>query len=484
MGNGREGVVHWNQFRGNNGQGFAPSAMIRSDFGPHAHIRWAVAVPPGKSSPVIWGDRIFLTGHQPDDKKELVTLCIDHQTGEILWRRSVTAQAEVWYHPTNSPASPTPVADGEHVYVYFAAYGLLCYDHSGEAVWERRMEAARNKYGPASSPVLHGDKVILVLDDDGGTSHILAVRRDTGETLWDRARPLFGASWSTPTIWRHDDTEELIVLGSRRVTSYRPDNGEELWWAGGFSPEVVGVPVVGEGLLFVGSSAMAGRGDVDWDIPRTWTIICEDFDRNRDHQIQIDEATAGFTIPIRPELAKENPGYGLPVGDPKRLHRDIDKDGDGAVTEAEWLAVVSTLVASSEPMLAAIRPGARGDARPSHIAWQLQRGVPETASLLYCMGRLFLMRDGGLLTCLEAATGREIFRERIGSPGHYVASPVAGDGRLIVASASGVVTVIEIGDTLSVLARNRFEQPIEATPAIAGHTLYVRTRDVLYAMGP
>jgi outer membrane protein assembly factor BamB len=113
----------------------------------------------------------------------------------------------------------------------------------------------------------------------------------------------------------------------------------------------------------------------------------------------------------------------------------------------------------------------------------MQRGIPETPSLLYCRGKLYLLRDGGMLTCLEASTGKEFFRQRIGAPGQYTASPIAAGDKLIAASVRGVVTVIQIDDKLKVLARNNFKEKIFATPAVAENKIYLRTIGHLYALG-
>jgi outer membrane protein assembly factor BamB len=117
------------------------------------------------------------------------------------------------------------------------------------------------------------------------------------------------------------------------------------------------------------------------------------------------------------------------------------------------------------------------------VVWEVQRGIPETPSLLYYRGRLYLLRDGGLLTCLQAATGKEFFRERIGASGQYTASPIAAGDKIIAASVKGVVTVIQVSDRLKVLARNNFEENIFATPAVAGNKIYLRTTGYLYALG-
>lgn len=480
---GGQEAARWSQFRGPNGQGAAPAARIPAQFGPQTNVLWKTGVPPGHSSPVVWDRRIFLTAGEPDNKRELITLAIDRRDGRILWRRSVQAETPGRFHPLNHPAASTPTVDDKHVYVYFGTYGLLCYDHAGREVWQRRIDTPSSKYGMATSPILHGDKVILVLDGDGGSSRLLAVDRDTGRTVWEQPRPLFKANWSTPMLFRHGDAEELIVLGSRRLTAYDPATGAEIWWAGGFPDETVGVPVSGAGLLFAGAAALGGRGDDQLDAAATWKITVEQFDRNRDNQIQRDEMTEGFAFIQRPELPRDNPGYGLPVRDMDTLLRIFDHDKNGIISEEEWMRTMSGFAAVSRPYLAAFRPGATQDARPSHLAWEIQRGIPETPSLLYCQEKLYLLRDGGLLTCLEAATGKELFRERTGASGQYTASPIAAGDKIITASVPGVVTVIQIADELQVLARNNFQEKIFATPAVVEDRIYVRTAGHLYAFG-
>ena len=284
-------------------------------------------------------------------------------------------------------------------------------------------------------------------------------------------------------IFHHGEVDELAVLGSKRLTSYDPATGEEIWWAGGFPEETVGIPVTGEGLLFAGAAALGGRGDDKLDAAATWRITLEQFDRNHDNQIQREEMTEGFAFIQRPELPKDNPGYGLPVRDMGTLLKIFDHDKDGVISEKEWMETMSGFAAISHPNLAAIRPGATQDARKSHVAWEIRRGIPEVPSLLYCCGRLYLLRDGGLLTCLEASTGTELFRERIGAPGQYIASPIAAGDKVVVASVPGVVTVIQVADKLKVLARNDFRERVFATPAVVENKIYLRTAGHLYALG-
>ena len=483
MADGQQGKVNWNQFRGPNGQGVAQADRIPVHFSPDSNVLWKTVIPAGHSSPVIWNNRIFLTASEPANKKELITLAIDREDGRILWRQVVQGETKVRFHPLNHPASSTAAADDQHVYVYFGTYGLLCYDHAGNEVWQRKLDTPPSKYGMATSPILYGDKVILALDGDDGSSRLLAVHRDAGQTAWEQPRSLFKAGWSTPMIFRHGRAEELVVLGSKRLTAYDPSTGEEIWWAGGFPDETVGVPVAGDGLLFASAAALGGRGDDKLDAAATWKITVEEFDRNHDSQIQRDEMTEGFAFIQRPELPKDNPGYGLPVRDMDVLLKIFDHDKNRSISEAEWMQTMSGFAAISRPSLLAIRPGAKKDARESHVAWEIHRGIPETSSLLYCRGKLYLLRDGGVLTCLKASTGKELFRERIGASGQYIASPIVAQDKLVTASTRGVVTVIQVDDELNVLARNDFGEKIFATPAVAQNKIYLRTTGHLYALG-
>lgn len=473
----------WNQFRGANGQGHAPDSRPPLHFGPREKLLWKTPVPEGHSSPVIWNNLIFITATEGASGETLVTLALRRDTGQVLWRRSVARTAVVPCHPLNNPASSTPVADGDRVYAYFGSYGLVCYDHEGSTVWVRRLEPPVSKFGPATSPILVGSAVVVVLDSENGKSRLLAVDRKTGRTIWETPRPMFRSGWSTPMLFRHGAVEDLMVLGSRRLTAYDPATGAERWWAGGFCDETVGVPVAGDGLLFAGAAAMGGRGDDELDAAATWKLTIRAFDRNHDGRIQRAEMTAGFAFIQRPELPRDSPGYGLPIKDMDTLLSIFDHDHDGVISAAEWMAVMKGFEALSHPTVVAFRPGAAGDARPASVAWELQRGVPETCSLLYLMGRLYMLRDGGLLTCLAAATGAELFRERIGAPGEYIASPIAVGDRIIAASVPGVVTIIEAGDRLKVLARNDLQERIYATPAVCGDILYIRTAGRLCAFG-
>jgi outer membrane protein assembly factor BamB len=181
-------------------------------------------------------------------------------------------------------------------------------------------------------------------------------------------------------------------------------------------------------------------------------------------------------------LPKDNPGYSFPAPF-KAMYRNADTDKDGALSEAELKAGLAQFETFTKPVLMAIRPGGKDDAR-QNVAWEMRRGIPEIPSPLYFQGAIYMVRDGGLLTCLAAKDGSVRYQERLGVGGQYSASPVAAAGRIYVASQTGTVIVFKPGETApEILARNELRESIMATPAIVENTILVRTAGHLYSFG-
>ena len=188
-----DGTKVWPQFRGPGGSGIArDSSGLPVHFGPDENVVWKTPIPSGVSSPCIWGDRIFLTSFDNDDRK-LETLCIDRKTGEILWRRDIPVKRIEKVHRVNSPAASTPTTDGKHLYVYAGSYGLTCYDIEGNQIWDKTLPLAKNYYGTASSPILAGN--LLVVAVQGEKSYLLAADARNGATVWKVDRPEFHSGW-------------------------------------------------------------------------------------------------------------------------------------------------------------------------------------------------------------------------------------------------------------------------------------------------
>jgi outer membrane protein assembly factor BamB len=468
---GPQGPEQWNQFRGPGSRGIAVGDRpLPAEFGPTSHLLWKRAVSPGHSSPCVFGERIFLTGC---DGEQLETLCLDRSGGEVLWRRTIPLEEPESVHPTNSLASPTPAADGERVYAYFGSFGLLCYDFDGEEAWRRPLPRAKNLFGTASSPMLAGDWLILARDTQD-ESWVEAIERASGATVWRIDRTGFPSGWSTPVLWRSDDVDELLVYGAFRLTAYDLRDGTERWSVPGLADEPCITPVTGEGLVFVTSYNMRTNPEVI-GLP-AFAKLLEQYDGDRNGQLSRAEVEPNESILSRADADGE--------GDhPLRgFFRFLDRDRDGQLTEVEWQRMFEWLgTFQHENALVAIRPG---DAeRPAAIAWQHARGVPECPSPLYHDGLVYMVTNGGLVSCLDARTGQLKYHERLGSRGPCYASPVVGDGKVFTASARGVVTVFAAGGELRVLARNDLGERIMATPALVDGRIYVRTEKHLFAFG-
>lgn len=481
--------AQWSQFRGPNGagaaDGFAPPLKIAA-----AQAAWRKPLPPGKSSPVLWERTLFLTGVE---EGRLVTLAFDAQSGTILWKQPAPETPLEATHKSNSPAASTPCVDAERVYVYFGSFGLLCYDHAGRELWRKPIPTPQSMYGVATSPILHEDRLILILDDDAdlpgsklSQSRVIALDKATGTPVWETARPYNRGTWTSPMIWKHPGGTDLVVPGNGRVYGYDPTTGVEKWFVSGFAREPIAVPVAGDGHLYVAVAMQGGRGDEDLDPGPFWTAMLQ-FDRDGDGRIGRDEITEHFTMPLRPELPPGHSGFGIPLpDDPARRRQrqnDIfgwrDQDKDGFWTKAEFTADMS--VGRGRPNLAAIQPGGEGDVTESHVSWNLHSGIPEIPSPIFHEGRLYLVRDGGVLSCINAATGEVIYRERLGAAGQYSASPVIANNHLYLCSERGTVTLVKCGDEFAIAHQTDLGSPIAATPAMDRNTLYVRTGHALHA---
>jgi outer membrane protein assembly factor BamB len=450
------GASNWPQFRGPDAEAVA-SDEPPIHFGPSSNLLWQVALPPGNSSPVIWGDRIFLTAFDPP---KLQTLCLDRRDGKVLWRQFITPDKIEPTHRTATPAAPTAVTDGHWVYFYCGSFGLLAYDFDGREQWRHPLPPPVVDFGTGASPILAGDLLILIRDQDLG-SELLALDKHTGKMVWRLDRSEFRRGFATPFVWSHDGLEELVVPGSLWLKSYNLKDGSERWTVSGTSRVPCSSPAAGDGLLFSASWNLGGDED-DRVVMPPFDEFAREHDGNKDGQLKADEIPAG---PVRERFPQ------------------MDLNKDGVVTPAEWQLMREMFVKAGNALLA-IRPGGRGDITATHVAWKVTRGLPYVASPLYHRGRVYTIKNGGLVSCYEAKTGKPFYQdERIDAPGDYYASIVAAGDKVFFASLNGIVTVIQAGDHLNVLAQNRFGEPISATPAIVEGKLYLRTATRFLAFG-
>lgn len=385
---------NWPQFRGPGGRGLSAERGLPARWGEGRGVRWKTPLPgPGHSSPVVWGERVFLTAYAPPKEARpgrLLVLCLNALTGKVLWEREVPVGQIERTGGANAPASPTPATDGRRVYVYFGSYGLVSFDFDGRKVWELPLGPFANEWGSASSPVLHGRLLLLNrTHEDGG--FLLAVDKETGRTAWRTEHPRATPSFATPFVWEKEGGAEVVVSGSGFVKGFDPRTGRELWRVGGMPDGVAPTPVAAHGLLYVASN-------------------------------------------------------------------------------------------SQPNFILAVRPGGRGDVTRTHVAWRHERAVISVPSPLVVGEHLYALRDGGVMTCLEARTGAVLWQQRLPGRGNYFASPVAGDGKIYAVSEEGEVAVVAAGPVYTLIASNRMGERTMATPAVSGSRVLIRTDENLYCV--
>ena len=470
---------NWQQFRGASGKGIAPDDKAGPvEFGPEKNLAWKTPVSEGHSSPCIWGERIFLTGHDRETKK-LETICVDRSTGKVLWRKDAPAEKIEKVHATGSAASSTPVSNGKAVYCYFGSCGLIAYDFDGKVLWEKKLPMAKTfrDFGTGTSPILAGERIILDVHLDG-ESHLLAVQTTDGKTAWTALKPQFNGGWASPVVWSEGSDVMIGMLNASRFTAYDLKTGAERWWINGLPNQICATPVVSDGVVFMNGTGMLGNKENIQKVPSFDEMIAK-HDANKDGQIAMDEIPAKMLIAERG--ASDGAGdmtlrqaFGMVGGGKKTLDRAAWEEGVNGLSGF----LDSDLMKTSA---VAVRVGGKQDVTATHVIWTELKGVPEVPSPLVYRHRAYYIKNGGLLTCRDAKTGKALFEERVGTPAGYYASPVAGGGKIYLASDRGTVTVLEAGDALQVQSRNDFGEKIMATPALLDGKLYVRSTKHLYA---
>jgi outer membrane protein assembly factor BamB len=448
----------WSRFRGPNGSGVSAAKGIPTEFGPAKNLLWRLPLPQGHSSPILQGDRIYLTGFRGD---ALVTIAIDRVAGRVLWERPAPPVKTKIVDKRNNPASPSPVAEENAVYVFFPDYGLLAYDSSGNERWKMPLGPFNNIYGMGASPIIVGDLVVLVCDQSIG-SYILAVDKRTGRVRWKMERPEARSGHSTPILWRAPDGgEQILVPGSFLLTAYDAATGRKIWWVGGLPFEMKSTPVIGGDTIY-----LSGYGAAVNDAGNKVTVA-------RAEEVWKTADADGDGVLSRTEFPKfTGPGW-----------FDIaDLDTSGSLSRDEWAYYRAAL--DSENGMLAIRLGGSGDMSDTAIRWKYQRSVPQLPSPLLYGRVLYMINDNGIVTILNPETGALLEQRRLtGAPGAVFASPVAADGHVLFTTEAGAVVVAAPGADLSIKAVNDLNEDTYATPALADGRIYVRTTSALYAFG-
>lgn len=415
---------NWPQWRGPDGQGISRETGLPSRWSATENVAWKTPIPGrGHSSPIVWGDRVFLTtaiegevvkpggtgvkhvldgqdfvhpdGVGADRRHTLRVLALDARTGRILWER--TAWEGVPYdtrHKRGSFASPTPVTDGKAVYVWFGSEGLYTYDFDGRLLWKADLGGiATMGVGVGTSPVLYKELLILQCDEDNGEkSFVAALDKKTGKQAWRVPRKV-QVSWATPVIVRASDgaRDELVTAGTEAIIAYDPATGRELWRSKGLDSNAVPSPVAGKDVVVL---------------------------------------SAGY--PAKVAMAFEPGGAGDITGSPR-------------------------------------------------VLWTYNKGTAYVPSPILYGDYLYLVTDRGLLTCLDARTG-EVHYEGVRPPATstFMASPVAFDGKVVIFSEDGDAHVIKAGPRHELLSTNALGEPIQASPAVSQGSLFIRGARHLY----
>lgn len=287
----------WPAWRGPAGDGVTVETNLPLRWSTNEHVRWKAPLPDrGNSTPVIWGDRVFVTQAIPKERRRAL-LCFNRRDGSLRWQAGVLHEKDESTHATNPQCAGSPVTDGERVLAWFGSAGLFCFDLEGRELWRRELGPQRHIWGNGTSPVLHG-RLCFLNFGPGEPSFLLAVDKRTGQEVWrvtepnaddgekkpGRDKPLWVGSWATPVITSTGGREELLLGWPQRLVAFDPATGRELWTCAGLNPlvytSVLHDPARHIAVAMGGYNGMAlaartgGRGDVTathrlWHQPRT-----------------------------------------------------------------------------------------------------------------------------------------------------------------------------------------------------------------------
>ncbi|MCO5350231.1 MAG: PQQ-binding-like beta-propeller repeat protein [Bryobacteraceae bacterium] len=385
----------WPQWRGPRADGVAPAANPPVSWSRSQNVRWSAALPGwGTSSPVLHGDKLFVTSEIVENgKRALYTLCFDRHTGRELWRHSFPFGVDQRVHQKSNLAVNTPAATPDALFVAFGNSDVARYTHDGQLLWVTRylelFGDPRMAWGYGASPVVLPDSVLLPWDHHKGPCFLIGLDPSTGKIRWQLDRPI-GTSHATPLLVSHHGQTDILVSSKHRLTAFNAETREQLWsfgeGEGPFNGEIVNSPVFGDGLVFF-------------------------------------------------QLWRQTPIYAVRLSP---------------------------------------------DGRPPEPVWVSRRTGPQEPSLLYYQGLLYAWMDNGVLTCLDALTGEEVYRRRVGGPAN--SSPVAAAGRIYLSDNDGMTYVIRAGRTFELLSTNPLGERITASPALSGPDLYIRTDSQIFCL--
>ena len=379
----------WTRFRGPNGTGESEATSIPAAW-TDADYNWKVALPgAGHASPVLWGDRIFLTSAEQAGHKRLL-FCLNAADGKIIWQREYAAETHP-VHTQNNFASSSAAVDEEHVYVVWATpaqYRVLALNHDGTDAWSKDLGPFVSQHGYGASPIVYEDLVIVNNDQDADC-FLAALDRHNGKQRWRTPRRTSVTAYSTPCVYRPEGGKSELIFNSQShgISSIDPTNGQTNWELEVFDKRSVSSPLVVGGLIF--GSCGSGQGG----------------------------------------------NY-----------------------------------------VAAVRPG-----KQPELAYKIDKAAPYVPTSVARGNLLFLWGDSGIVSCVDAPSGNQIWQKRVG--GNYSGSPVRAADHLYCVSAEGEVVVLAAKDKFEQLSRHSLGEVCRSTPAIASGRMYLRTQSHLFSIG-
>jgi outer membrane protein assembly factor BamB len=445
-------AADWPQFRG------STTGVVNDAVGPVAwtrekHTAWTAVVPGyGWSSPIVWGDKVFVTSASSDTARmpklkgpgggesappeqifRWQIHCLDANDGRLLWTQvAATHRPPIATHISNTYASETPVTDGTYVYAYFGMVGVYCFDYSGKQVWGRDLGSYRmfGNWGTSSSPT-QDDKHLFIQCDNEERSFVVALDKATGAIAWRVDRPE-KSTWGSPVLWRNKLHNELVLMGARRIRSYNPDTGAVLWEL---------ATQQGAGGERAAGGGPANRG-----------------------------GTGG-------------PGGGGPGGGGARSAAGGCKSTPVATPDMIYLGMAPKVTGQQLGPMWAVKAGAAGDislkageTSNANVAWYRPDAGPHFASAVVYDRLLYLVPPhDGVLRCFDATTGADVYQERLPGAGDFKASMWAANGQVFAIDERGSEYVVHAGKEFSLVAQNALNESCWSTPAPAGNSIFFRS---------
>lgn len=409
------GAEDWPSWRGPRGDGTSTATGLPTSWANERNVKWRTPLArAANGSPVVSGDSVFLTMAEDAEGKRRSLLCFARATGALRWTRTVEVAAKEPTHQTNPYGGSTPAADAARVYVWHGTGGLHAYTHDGEPVWSHDLGDFVHMWGYGTSPVLHGDTLVLhtgpdsVVDNGpGAQSFVAAFDAATGKERWRVVEPnhldaaaveqkRLAGSWCTPIVTRVGDRDLVLCSQPTRLVAYDLASGEVVWWCGGVT---------------------ATRGDLVYSSPTMVGDVCV--------------VVGGYVGPV----------FGVRV------------DGKGDVTA-------------------------------THRVFHLPEQLSNCASGIAVDGHVLVPDMGGVLWSIDAKTGAVAFKERVLRGSTWGSFVRVGDKLYLMGQSGATAVLVARADKLEVLATNELGEETNATPAIAGDEIFLRTHQALYCVAP